>query len=183
MRYYGTDNIVGSRINGYINPVTISTANAANALKKVADELAQSNYRLKIFDGYRPQRGVDHFIDWSQDYKDTLTKWKFYPNIKKSDLFDLNYLAKRSGHSRGSTYDLTIIDTNGTELEMGTTWDYFGPESWPTDTTVSQLAQDNRNLLRGLMLKHGFVPYTEEWWYFTLDNEPFPDTYFDFLNE
>jgi len=183
VRYYGIDNFVGKRINGYINPVTISTVEAATALKKVQEELAVDNYRLKIFDGYRPQRGVDHFIEWSQIYEDTLTKSKYYPNIPKSDLFDLNYLAKRSGHSRGSTYDLTIIDAAGNELDMGTTWDYFGPTSWPTDTTISQLAQDNRNLLRGLMLKHGFIPYTEEWWHFTLDNEPYPETYFDFLNE
>lgn len=183
VRYYSNDNFVGKRINGYIKPVTISTLEAAIALKKVQEELEEDNYRLKIFDGYRPQRGVDHFIEWSHNYSDTLTKAKFYPKIKKSDLFDLNYLAKRSGHSRGSTYDLSIIDADGNELDMGTTWDYFGPESWPTDTTISKLAQDNRNLLRGLMLKYGFVPYTEEWWHFTLDNEPYPDTYFDFLNE
>lgn len=183
IRYYSSDNFMGRIANGYEAPVCIMTKESVAALKIVADEMATHNLRLKIFDGYRPQRAVDDFINWSQNFDDTLTKWKYYPEIPKKDLFELNYLASKSGHSRGSTLDLTLIDADGNELDMGTGWDYFGPESWPTDTTVSQIAQDNRNLLRSAMLKYGFVPYVEEWWHFTLDNEPHPETYFDFVNK
>jgi D-alanyl-D-alanine dipeptidase len=183
VRYNSNDNFMGRVANGYENSVCIMTTESAEALKLVAEEVALNNYRLKVFDAYRPQRAVDDFISWSQVLDDTITKAKYYPNIPKKDLFELNYLALKSGHSRGSTLDLTLIDENGDELDMGSGWDYFGPESWPTDTTVSQLAQDNRNILRSVMLKHGFIPYNEEWWHFTLDNEPYPDTYFDFINK
>jgi D-alanyl-D-alanine dipeptidase len=180
IRYYGEDNFVGTRVNGYHDSVCIISETAAKAMKKVSDELVIQNLRLKVFDAYRPQKAVDHFSRWAKDLNDVKTKLKFYPNVNKSDLFKLNYIASKSGHSRGSTVDLTLIDENGDELDMGTTWDYFGPKSWPSDTTISLLAQSNRKLLQKVMLKNGFVPYSEEWWHFTLEGEPFPDAYFDF---
>jgi D-alanyl-D-alanine dipeptidase len=181
MRYLGNDNFVGKPVNGYEKEVCICTKQAAEALKKVQDELAGRNYSLMIFDAYRPQRAVNHFMRWAKDYSDTLTKQKYYPNIRKKDLFRLNYIASKSSHSRGSTFDLTILDAHGKPLDMGTTFDYFGPESWPSSDVVSPQQKKNRMLLQSLMLKHGFKLYKEEWWHFTLMNEPFPDTYFDFI--
>ncbi len=180
IRYYGNDNFVGARVDGYQNSVCIISKDAAKAVEKVSSEFQLQNIRLKVFDTYRPQRAVDHFSRWAKDLDDMKTKAKYYPEVNKADLFKLNYIASKSGHSRGSTIDLTLIDENGDELDMGTTWDYFGPKSWPSDTTISLVAQSNRQLLQEVMVKNGFVPYNEEWWHFTLKNEPFPDTYFDF---
>lgn len=180
VRYFGTDNFVGKSIQGYDKHTVLCTKKAGTALGKVARELASRNLRLKVFDGYRPQKAVDHFKIWARNLTDTLTKAKYYPLIPKEELFERNYIAERSSHSRGSTFDLTLIDTTGTELDMGTSWDYFGPTSWPSDTTVSKIAQANRKLLADVMTKHGFLPYNEEWWHFTLANEPYPSTYFDF---
>lgn len=180
LRYLGSDNFVGKPINGYKKEVVIITQPAAEALKKVSDELAKQNLKLKVFDAYRPQQAVDHFIEWAMDLSDTLTKSKYYPEVNKADLFRLNYVAKRSGHSRGSTFDLTLVDSTGTELEMGTPWDYFGPKSWPSDTTVSIFAQQNRKFLQEIMIANGFKPYQEEWWHFTLKDEPYKEIYFDF---
>tara|TARA_R110002050_G_scaffold200492_1_gene335356 strand:+ start:14735 stop:15430 length:696 start_codon:yes stop_codon:yes gene_type:complete len=183
IRYYGTDNFVGRRVEGYEKPVAIVTKECAQHLQRVALEVAKLNYQLKIMDAYRPQRAVNHFSKWAMDLADTLTKSKYYPEVDKSDLFKLNYIASKSGHSRGSTVDLTLVDKNGMELDMGSTWDYFGTTSWPSDTSISKLAQKNRNYLRSVMLENGFQPYHEEWWHFTLKEEPFPETYFNFLVE
>jgi D-alanyl-D-alanine dipeptidase len=180
IRYSGPDNFVGKPVNGYLMPVGIITIEAVQALKKVQKELAFQELRLKIFDAYRPQKAVDHFSEWAVVLNDTLTKHKYYPNVEKSDLFKLQYIASKSGHSRGSTVDLTLVNQNGTELDMGTPWDYFGPESWPSNTDVSNIAQKNRLILQKVMIKYGFKPYYEEWWHFTLKNEPFPNTYFNF---
>lgn len=181
IRYFSTDNFVGKRVDGYQKPVCIVTQKCALRLKAVAGEFAQEKIYLKIFDGYRPQRAVDHFGRWALDLSDTLTKAKYYPEVLKKDLFRLNYIASKSGHSRGSTIDLTLVDENGKELDMGSAWDYFGEKSWLSDTSISKLAQSNRKYLRDIMIKYGFKPYNEEWWHFTLKNEPFPDTYFDFV--
>jgi len=181
MRYYGTDNFVGEKVNGYEKSVCICTKESALALKEVQEELASMNLSLQVFDAYRPQRAVNHFIAWAKDINDTLTKSKYYPHVKKKDLFRLGYIAAKSSHSRGSTFDITILDANKQEIDMGTPFDYFGPESWPTSDAVNAEQKANRMLLQKLMLKHGFNLYAEEWWHFTLKNEPFPDTYFDFL--
>lgn len=180
IRYFGSDNFVGRPVDGYEAPVAISTVEAARALKQVQEELKLKKMRLIIFDAYRPQRAVDHFIRWAKDTDDTLTKTKYYPNIKKKDLFRLNYIAAKSSHSRGSTFDVSIVDENGKKIDMGTTFDYFGPESWPKSDLVTEEQRDNRMILRKLMVKHGFKPYAEEWWHFTLEDEPYTDTYFDF---
>jgi len=183
IRYAGTDNFVGQPVDGYLKPVGIMSLEATTALQNVQTELKEQNLGLKVFDAYRPQMAVDHFVRWAKNLDDTLTKQKYYPHIEKSNLFKLQYIASKSGHSRGSTIDLTLIDQKGMELDMGTSWDYFGPESWPSSTAVSMEAQNNRKILQGIMIKHGFQPYQEEWWHFTLKKEPYPNTYFNFYIE
>lgn len=181
IRYYSTYNFVGQRIDGYEQPIALMTKQAADSLKVVSDELRKHGYRLKIWDSYRPQRAVNHFIRWAEDLNDTAMKRIFYPMVDKSLLFEQNYIMARSGHSRGSTVDLTLVDEQtGKELDMGSTFDWFGTESHPDymDLTSTQLA--NRLVLRHAMLSHGFKPLDSEWWHFTLADEPFPDTYFDF---
>ena len=181
MRYYSTFNFVGVRIDGYEEPVAILTRQAADALKAAADEFAQLGYRLKIFDAYRPQRAVAHFCAWAQDTADTRMKDYFYPQLDKPELFSLGYIAERSGHSRGSTVDLTLFDMRtAREVDMGGSFDYFGELSHADYTQISSEQYAMRMLLREVMLRHGFRPYSGEWWHFTLENEPFPDTYFDF---
>ena len=180
-RYYSTYNFVGERIDGYEEPCALLTKEAARALKAASDDCVRRGYRLKIYDAYRPQRAVAHFMRWAKDTKDTRMKYAFYPNLNKSVLFAQGYIAERSGHSRGSTVDLTLFDMKtGKEVDMGGTFDWFGRESHPDykDITKEQFA--NRMLLREIMLAHGFKPIAEEWWHFTLVNEPYPDTYFDF---
>lgn len=175
IRYAGNDNFVGKPIDGYHKAKLVLTESAAEALKKVQEDLNKFGLSLKVFDGYRPQQAVNHFVRWASDLKDIKMKKKYYPNVKKENLFKDGYIAEKSGHSRGSTIDLTIK-----ELDMGTTFDYFGPESWPDNPTRTAAQRANRLLLKTLMEKHGFKFYDKEWWHFTLVNEPFPDTYFDF---
>ena len=182
IRYFSTYNFVGDRIAGYEQPVALMTIEAAQALKEVADELRERGYRLKIYDAYRPQMAVDNFVSWAENLGDTRMKKYFYPQVDKSRLFAEGYIAEHSGHSRGSTVDLTLFDMKtGKEVDMGGTFDYFGELSHPDYTgklTKKQLK--NRQLLREVMIKHGFKPLETEWWHFTLKNEPYPDTYFTF---
>jgi len=199
IRYYSTYNFVGARIDGYLEPTALLTRQAADSLKVVSDELKAQGYRLKIYDAYRPQMGVDHFMRWGDDVTDTLMKPYFYPDVPRDSLFDLGYIARRSGHSRGSTVDLTLFDMNTEkEVDMGGTFDWFGPESHPnfggnpetgeytgvcnspSGRTITAEQFENRMILRRAMSRHGFMPYDEEWWHFTLINEPYPDTYFTF---
>ena len=182
IRYYSTFNFVGSRIEGYKAPVALLTKQAADALKKVSDEVKQMGYRLKIYDAYRPQKAVDHFVRWSKDDKDTLMKRYFYPNLNKNVLFAQDYIMEKSGHTRGSTVDLTLFDmTTEKEADMGGTFDFFGIESHPDyKENLTQAQYSNRMLLRNIMIKHGFKPLSSEWWHFTLQDEPFPETYFNF---
>ena len=194
IRYFSTYNFVGTRIDGYLEPLALMTRQAADSLRAVSDDLRQHGYCIKIYDAYRPQRAVDHFMRWATDPTDTLTKAYFYPQLDKPTVFEKEYVARRSGHSRGSTVDLTLVDmATGKELDMGGTFDWFGPESHPdyggnpetleyTDdgTRISSLQFYNRMVLRAAMLRHGFLPLDNEWWHFRLANEPFPDTYFNF---
>ncbi|MBQ2594301.1 MAG: M15 family metallopeptidase [Candidatus Riflebacteria bacterium] len=181
IRYYSTYNFVGERIDGYEQPIALITKPAAAALKKVSDELVCKGYRLKIFDAYRPQKAVTHFMNWALDANDTRMKEYFYPELEKKVLFPLGYIAEHSGHSRGSTVDLTLFDMKlEKEVDMGGTFDYFGKLSHPDFTGITATQFSNRMLLRKVMTKHGFKPLTEEWWHFTLKNEPYPDTYFTF---
>ena len=183
LRYAGSDNFVGSPIDGYEAGKCLITHEAAEALEKVQVAARAQGLQLKVFDAYRPQRAVDHFVRWAKDLDDTLMKARYYPEVKKSELFEKGYIAAKSGHSRGSTIDLTLVDEQGIELDMGTGWDYFGPASWPGSDAVTPEQKDNRMLLRLLMVEHGFKPLKEEWWHFTLKNEPFPETYFDIVAE
>jgi D-alanyl-D-alanine dipeptidase len=181
IRYYSTYNFVGVRVDGYRAPVAILTDKAANALKKVNDELKAQGYLLKIFDAYRPQKAVDHFVRWAKALNDTLYKRAFYPDIDKSVLFALGYISSKSGHSRGSVVDLTLVDIlTGKELDMGTPFDFFGPKSGHGTNLITKEQTANRELLKNAMLRHGFKMYQEEWWHYTLNNEPYPDTYFNF---
>lgn len=195
IRYHSTYNFVGARIDGYEEPVALMTRVAADSLRAVSDDLRYHGYCLKIYDAYRPQRGVDHFLRWAQNPNDTITKAYFYPNLTKKQVFDGEYVAEKSGHSRGSTVDLTLVDMKtGKELDMGGTFDWFGPESHPdygggnpetldfvqTDSTFTSVQFYNRMVLRTAMMRHGFLPLDNEWWHFRLANEPFPDTYFNF---
>ncbi len=182
IRYYSTYNFVGKRIDGYEEPLAFLTKEAAAALKQASDELVAKGYRLKIYDAYRPQMAVTNFKNWALDAEDTKMKEYFYPELEKDVLFPQGYIAEHSGHSRGSTVDLTLFDMKTEkELDMGGTFDYFGELSHPDykeGLTEQQYA--NRMLLRETMLAHGFKPLPEEWWHFTLEKEPYPETYFTF---
>ncbi|MBR0150567.1 MAG: M15 family metallopeptidase [Synergistaceae bacterium] len=181
IRYYSTYNFVGDRIRGYERPVAYLTKEAAEALRKVSDEVMRKGYRLKIFDAYRPQRAVNHFAEWAKNIDDTKMKDYFYPELDKSVLFEQDYIAYKSGHSRGSTVDLTLFDMNTEkEADMGGTFDYFGEKSHPDYKGLTPAQYNCRMILREAMTKHGFKPLYSEWWHFTLKDEPFPDTYFDF---
>lgn len=181
IRYYSTYNFVGDRINGYEEPVALLTKDAAIALKAVSDDLKAKGYRLKIYDAYRPQRAVTHFMNWAKDLNDTRMKEYFYPDLDKSVLFDQGYIAEKSGHSRGSTVDLTLFDMETEkEVDMGGTFDFFGELSHPDYKNITKEQYNNRMILREAMIAHGFKPLDEEWWHFTLKDEPYPDTYFDF---
>ena len=200
IRYYGTYNFVGTRIDGYLQPVALLTKEAADSLKAVSDDVKAQGYRLKIYDAYRPQMGVNHFVRWAENIADTMMKSYFYPDLNKSVLFEQEYIYERSGHTRGSTVDLTLFDMRTEkEVDMGGTFDWFGPESHPDfcgnpetgvytgDNSKSPAGRsitaeqfENRMILRRAMLRHGFKALDSEWWHFTLANEPYPDTYFNF---
>ncbi len=200
IRYFGTYNFVGERIDGYKAPTALLTKEAAAALKAVSDDVKAQGYRLKIYDAYRPQCGVDHFVRWAASLPDTRMKPYFYPDLDKSVLFDQEYIMAKSGHTRGSTVDLTLFDMRTEkEVDMGGTFDWFGPESHPdfcgnpetgeytgdnakspTGRSITPEQFANRMILRAAMLRHGFKPLDTEWWHFTLDDEPFKDRYFNF---
>jgi zinc D-Ala-D-Ala dipeptidase len=181
MRYLTSDNFIGRPIDGYERPVCYLTREAAAALGAVARDLEPQGLAIKVFDCYRPQRAVAHFVRWAQNIKDVARKAQHYPEVEKRNLFRDGYIASRSGHSRGSTVDLTLVaKADGRDLDMGTPFDFFSPRAWPSDKSVSRQAQANRALLARAMMRRGFRPYEKEWWHFTLNREPFPDTYFDF---
>lgn len=183
MKYYTEDNFIGRRIQGYEAPVCIMTLEAAVALSKLQQHLLMQDMSLKVFDAYRPQVAVDEFIRWSEDASDQKMKADYYPHIDKVDLFDLGYLAKKSSHTRGSTVDLTIVHLSQyapTEIAMGTRFDFMDELSHPACDQVSNEIRFHRFFLRELMQEAGFLPIETEWWHFTLDHEPFPDTYFNF---
>jgi len=181
LRYFTTHNFVGDTIDGYKSNNLILTKETAEKLKLVQDELQQQNLCLKVYDGYRPQRAVNHFMRWARVLNDTINKSEFYPNVAKRNLFKEEYIASRSGHSRGSTVDLTIIDgSTGKPLDMGSPYDFFGKQSWVDYDGITESQKKNRQLLQRVMLKHNFRNYPKEWWHFTLRWEPFPKTYFDF---
>lgn len=181
VRYYSTYNFVGARIDGYESPIVLLTRQAADALRLVNADILSQGYRLVLYDGYRPQRAVDHFARWAEDLSADAMKPVFYPDVDKADLFEQGFIARRSGHSRGSTIDLTLLDAaTGQMVDMGGPFDFFGELSHPDYAGVTPTQQANRMRLREAMLKHGFKPLSTEWWHFTLKDEPWPDTFFDF---
>jgi D-alanyl-D-alanine dipeptidase len=181
LRYLSNNNFIGKTINGYYNNCVIVTKETANALHKVQIILAEKGLSLKIFDAYRPQQAVDHFVKWARVLNDTLMKREYYPEVPKSALFKSGYIASKSGHTRGSTVDLTIVDVKtNKELDMGSPYDFFGIQSHPFYKNINGQQKANRLHLRKIMLSNGFKPYDNEWWHFTLRHEPFPKTYFNF---
>ena len=182
IRYYTTYNFVGERIPGYERPVAYLTRQAADSLKLVCDDLKEQGYRLKVFDAYRPQMAVDFFVRWGSDLEDQRMKEYFYPDCPKSELFRRGYIAHKSGHTRGSTLDLTLFDMKTErEVDMGGTYDFLGETShynYSHGLTRDQI--NHRRILREAMMRHGFKPIAVEWWHFTLRNEPYPDHYFTF---
>lgn len=211
VRYATAHNFVGMPVDGYKKPVIIMTRQAAQALKAVQAEVNNDGYSLVVYDAYRPQRAVDHFMRWADEVKDQSKKLQYYPRVNKADVFELGYVAKRSGHSRGSTVDLTLIKKDaqvhdvvestrnlldgftvtflddGT-VDMGSSFDLFDVASHFENDLIAPEYKALRTYLKSVMEKHGFVPYAEEWWHFTLKNEPYPaahgaSSYFDFVIE
>ncbi|MCD8399841.1 M15 family metallopeptidase [Tenacibaculum finnmarkense] len=181
MRYCSKNNFVGTSINGYQEAVLIGSTAMAKALKKVQENLLKKGLSLKIFDAYRPQTAVNHFVKWARVINDTLMKQKYYPTINKRHLFRKGFIASKSGHSRGSTVDLTIVDLKtGNELDMGSPFDFFGISSNVSYPKLTKKQLENRKLLQAVMKAHNFRAYHKEWWHFTLRFEPFPKTYFKF---
>lgn len=181
LRYFSNNNFIGKPIDGYKNDCIIVSKPTAKALQKVQAILKKKGIGLKIFDAYRPQEAVDHFVRWAKVLNDTLMKKSYYPNVPKSELFQKGFIASKSGHTRGSTVDLTLIKlSNGKELDMGSPYDFFGKESHPFYKKITKKQQENRMLLRKVMMANGFYPYDNEWWHFSLKNEPYPNTYFNF---
>ena len=181
IRYHSTYNFVGERIDGYEEPVALITIEAARALKSVANEMNVQGYRLKIFDAYRPLCAVKHFVLWGIEDQDIRMKPYFYPDLQKQELFSGGYIASRSSHTRGSTVDLTLLDmATGKELDMGSPFDFFGEISHPDSRKVTDEQYNTRLILQNVMVRNGFTPIDCEWWHFTLQDEPYPDTYFEF---
>ncbi|RDI61353.1 M15 family metallopeptidase [Nocardia pseudobrasiliensis] len=204
-RYFGEHNFIGSRINGYEAPKCLLTKQAAAALAEVQRELRPMNLSLKTYDCYRPQRAVDQFVSWARDLGDMKMKQEFYPTVDKSNLFRDGYIAEKSGHTRGSTVDLTIVALpaptaeqyhpgdalrecvlpaeqrfHDDSLDFGTGFDCFDPAAHTANPAIGGAQRGLRALLSDAMADHGFKNLPEEWWHFTLRDEPFPDTYFDF---
>ena len=181
IRYYSTYNFIGDRIDGYEQPCALLTIEAAKALKSVSNEMNVRGCRLKVFDAYRPACAVRHFVLWGIEDQDIRMKPYFYPDLQKQELFAKGYIASRSGHSRGSTVDLTLLDMRtGKELDMGGPFDFFGELSHPDYRGITDEQYENRMVLQKSMIRNGFQPIDCEWWHFTLKNEPYPDTYFEF---
>lgn len=181
IRYFSTYNFIGERIDGYEEPCALLTKEAARALKEVSKELMVRGYCIKVFDAYRPATAVKHFVLWGIEDMDVRMKPYFYPTLEKQELFSKGYIAKQSSHSRGSTVDLTLLDMKtGKEVDMGGPFDYFSELSHPDFRGITDEQFENRMLLSREMIRCGFKPYECEWWHFTLENEPYPDTYFEF---
>ncbi len=182
IRYAGNHNFVGKPVIGYEKPKAILTREAIKHLKQASVYFLAKGYVFKVFDAYRPQRAVDQFIEWSKISEDTLMKSEFYPELDKKNLFALGYIATKSGHSRGSTIDLTLVDLKtGKELDMGSPYDLFNKISHHNAKGLTKIQKMNRKILKDGMRKFGFKSYAKEWWHYTVQNEPFPSTYFNFI--
>ena len=183
LKYASNDNFVGAVIDGYVPSKPLLTKEAALVLKNIQTSFNNLGYTLKVYDAYRPQRSVNYFLKWSKDLSDTINKHSYYPNISKSILFHEGYIASNSSHSRGSTVDITLVElSTGKEIDMGSSYDFFGLESSHDFENISITQKTNRKLLLDIMTENGFYSYPKEWWHYTFIKEPFPTTYFDFIS-
>nr|WP_234327912.1 M15 family metallopeptidase [Streptomyces sp. NRRL F-2664] len=183
MRYAGGHNFTGAVVDGYEEPECLLARPAAEALRRAQRVLLRQGYVLRVYDCYRPQRAVDRFVRWArvQDGPDDMArKAEFYPRVERGRLIAEGYIAERSGHSRGSTVDVTLEGLSGGEVDMGTAFDFFDPLSHTDDPRVAGAARAHRQLLKRVLGEQGFVNLPEEWWHFTHRPEAYPDTYFDF---
>lgn len=184
LAYAGPHNFTGSVVPGYQANRCYLTRNTAQALAKVATQAERLGYKLQLLDCYRPQRASDYFMQWVADNAEQNTKATYYPRIDKSELTQ-GYIAAYSGHSRASTVDLTLLQKNAAgqwhALDMGGVYDLFDPVSHLDNTAVTSQQKANRLLLKDLMQQQGFAPYAMEWWHFSLHNETYPNSYFDFV--
>lgn len=179
-RYATAHNLTGHPLAGYLSHKAVATMEAAAALQKAFDAARKLGYGMLVYDAYRPQKAVGDFMIWSREAENGLTKAEFYPDIPKEELFALGYIAEKSGHSRGSTIDLTLTDSQGQPVDMGTAFDFMGEESHHNASAVTPEQMRNRAVLCAIMAYAGFAPYENEWWHYRLMKEPYPDTYFDF---
>uniref|UniRef100_A0AAU2JLW0 D-alanyl-D-alanine dipeptidase n=1 Tax=Streptomyces sp. NBC_00049 TaxID=2903617 RepID=A0AAU2JLW0_9ACTN len=183
MRYASTWNFTGSVVDGYEEPVCLLARPAAEALRRAQRRLLAAGYSLRVYDCYRPQRAVDRFVRWARETDgpgDRERKAEFYPNVERDRLIPEGYIAEKSGHSRGSTVDLTLEGLSGREVDMGTPFDFFDPLSHTDDPRVTGAARANRQLLKRVLGGEGFENLPEEWWHFTFKPEAYPGTHFDF---
>ncbi|MFG2992046.1 M15 family metallopeptidase [Streptomyces sp. NPDC048257] len=183
MRYAGVRNFTGGVVDGYDEPECLLARPAAEALRRAQRRLLRRGYSLRVYDCYRPQRAVDRFVRWAgaaDGPGDREAKAEFHPHVERSRLIPEGYIAERSGHSRGSTLDVTLVELPGREVDMGTPFDFFDPLSHTDDPRVTGAARANRQLLKRVLGEQGFVNLPEEWWHFTYRPEAYPDTYFDF---
>ncbi len=180
IRYAGGHNLTGKPLDGYFAPRALATVEAARALATAYGEARRLGYGMLVYDAYRPQKAVDAFVRWSLEPEDGSTKAEFYPELDKTALFPQGYIARRSGHSRGSTIDLTLTDASGVPVDMGTTFDFMSARSHHNASGLTGRQVRNRATLCALMAYAGFEAYENEWWHYRLMGEPYPETYFDF---
>lgn len=181
LKYKGVNNFTSHVVPGYHKNILLLTNTAAKALISAQHDFKRLGFSIVVFDGYRPQKAVDYFVDWTKINNDTITKSMYYPGLKKSQLLDQGYIASKSGHSRGSTVDVGLVNlSKGKLLDMGTIFDYFSKDSWTESRSVTDIQYKNRQILKDVMEKHGFLNFKKEWWHFTLKNEPFKSQYFNF---
>lgn len=180
-KYATWDNFTGKPVVGYEVNRIAGTRELAAALLVVQKKAAELGYGLLLWDGYRPQRAVDRFLQWSEEPEDGSTQSKHYPNIIRSDMIRMGYVAAQSGHSRGSAIDLTLFRIDSNELvPMGGDFDLMDVISHHEAKGITEAEADNRRILRSIMESAGFNAYEYEWWHYSLKNEPYPGTYFDF---
>ncbi len=181
LKYKGVDNFTSHVVPGYHDNILLLTEPAAKALINAQHDFNHLGFSIVVFDAYRPQKAVDYFVEWTKRKNDTLTKSMYYPELQKDQLLNQGYIASKSGHSKGSTVDVGLVSlTSGKLIDMGTIFDYFGEDSWTESKTITDIQYKNRQLLKDIMEKHGFLNFKKEWWHFTLKNEPFKNQYFDF---
>ncbi len=180
MRYFSSNNFVGEKIDGYLDNCALLTKDAANYLRGASDQFLKDGYRIKIFDAYRPYKALVHFKRWLNN-DDNKMKDMFYKDLSKKELIEKDYISLLSSHTRGSTVDITLVDIKtNEEIDMGCNFDNFGKIAHYDYKNLTKEQLNNRKYLRSVMEKYNFKPLNNEWWHFTLVNEPYINTYFNF---